>query len=1110
METSIRTWYPLADSPWPIFMRLRRFSLVPGILWIAGVGFSQTATNTTLAVTSGGSAVATVKEGTPVTLTATVTAGSSPVTRGLVEFCDAAPPHCSDIHLMGTAQLTASGTAVVSFYPAAGTHTYHAVFVGTHVAGTSSASAALNVLASIPTVTDITSVITAIAPGTYSFAVGVTGTAGTIAPTGTVSILDTSNGNYVLGTATLKLGSGSGGGSSSAGFGTPIVSAPANGPLAVGDFNGDGKKDLAVGATPGSQVTLLLGQNNGRFTVGSTSTSGTTPISIAAGDFNGDGKLDIAVVNYGNYFEPPSTSPDAYFFIAPTAEDPLTPGSVTILLGHGDGTFAAAQTLPSSANPYPSSIATGDFNGDGIPDLAITNAYEGVTPAIATVNILLGNGDGTFTLKSTNPTGSHPASVVVGDFNRDGIQDLAVANAFDDTVMILLGKGDGTFTALAPFYTGPWPNPLALAVADFNGDGIPDLAVAEYGPAALRAYSPSGGMMVLLGNGDGTFTLSEEFDARNHVNSIAVGDFNADGNADIVVSDFQGAAQVYFGDGTGNFQLPELITPNGAPVAVAAADFNGDGVTDIATASGNLNVLPAQLGSSGTSTATATVNNFFIVGTGVHQVVASYSGDNNYSGSTSGTQGLTAAQQPTTLAFTANPATSNYAQPVTLTAVVAPNAAQNHNPGGTMTFTDGSTLVGTAPVVNGTATFATTMLTSGANTLTATYSGDANFASSTATAMETVNGSGSVTTLTVAPDPVLVGQPVTLSVGVVGISYATTPTGSVTFYNGTVSLAKLTLDATGHAAYTLTALPVGSYALTAVYSGDALFYTSTSPVATLVVSAYASTTTLAVTPNPAATGQPVTLTAAVTGVASAIVPTGAATFYDLTTALGTVTLDATGHATLTTASLALGSDNLTAVYAGNAMYSGSTSAVVTEVVQPPTFTITLSSPSITLATYQHTTTAVMLTSQGNFNDTVTMACGNVPKFVTCIFQPSPAALVVNGTVTVSFYLDTDSILGGDGKSGPIASSRAQAVSAVRLAFLLAPLGLLIAGRRRRGVKLVVLLAAAAIPLALSGCGVNVITPVPSAAPGVYGIPVTATGSNSGIAHAAQLTLTVTP
>jgi hypothetical protein len=146
--------------------------------------------------------------------------------------------------------------------------------------------------------------------------------------------------------------------------------------------------------------------------------------------------------------------------------------------------FLAPLAFDSGPNPY--SVAVGDFNGDGIPDLALANAESN------TVSVLLGNGDGTFLPAQSYPAGSSPTSVAVGDFNGDGIQDLAVANY--DGVSVLLGKGDGTFLPAVGYYAGL--DPLSVAVGDFNGDGTPDLAVANYFSNSVR---------VLLGNGDGSF-----------------------------------------------------------------------------------------------------------------------------------------------------------------------------------------------------------------------------------------------------------------------------------------------------------------------------------------------------------------------------------------------------------------------------------------------------------------------------------------------------------------------------------------------------------------------------------------------------------------------------
>jgi hypothetical protein len=190
---------------------------------------------------------------------------------------------------------------------------------------------------------------------------------------------------------------------------------------------------------------VLLGQGDGTFLPAQSFPAGTGPRSVAVGDFNGDGKLDLAVADYGYYGNGQT---------------------VSVLLGNGDGTFQAAQSFP--AGTAPNSVAVGDFNGDGKPDLAVANLYSG------TVSVLLGNGDGTFLPAVTDAAGVHPSSVAVGDFNGDGILDLAVAGY--GGVRVLLGNGNGTFQTTNFSYV---PGSVSVAVGRFNGDGFPDLAAAN-------------------------------------------------------------------------------------------------------------------------------------------------------------------------------------------------------------------------------------------------------------------------------------------------------------------------------------------------------------------------------------------------------------------------------------------------------------------------------------------------------------------------------------------------------------------------------------------------------------------------------------------------------
>ena len=176
--------------------------------------------------------------------------------------------------------------------------------------------------------------------------------------------------------------------------------------------------------------------------------------------------------------------------------------------------------------------------------------------------------------------------------------------------------------------------------------------------------------------------------------------------------------------------------------------------------------------------------------------------------------------------------------------------------------------------------------------------------------------------------------------------------------------------------------------------------------------------------------------------------------------------------------------------------------------------MTLSNPTITLPTYQHTTTTVTLTSIGNFADNISVTCGKLPVYVTCIFTPTAAALTGNGTATVSFYLDTDSIVGGS-TNGPIHGSLAPPPTSTRLALLLSPftlLTLLATRRRKRRPALFLLAVILTLPTALliTACDSSVITPIPAAAPGTYTIPITATGATTGIAHTTNLILQITP
>jgi hypothetical protein len=330
----------------------------------------------------------------------------------------------------------------------------------------------------------------------------------------------------------------------------------------VGDFNGDGRLDLAVANASGGSISVLLGKPDGTFAPKMDYATGTTPWSVVAADFNGDGKPDLAVANTND-------------------------NTTSILLGNGDGAFQSHIDLPVGLGPR--SVAVGDFNGDGKADLAVANQTDN------TVSILLGYGNGTFQPSLVFAAGSSPTGVAVADFNSDGKLDLAVATSGTFSVATLQGNGDGTFQApMDHTAVGPY-NSISVAAADLNGDGIPDLAVA----ATRSGFSSEDYVSVLLGNGDGTFRNSTNYTCVRFVSSIITADFNGDGKLDLVVGTSYGDPQslsVLINKGDGTFKPHTDYSAGFAPISVAAGDFNGDGKQDLVTANDQDNNVAVLLG----------------------------------------------------------------------------------------------------------------------------------------------------------------------------------------------------------------------------------------------------------------------------------------------------------------------------------------------------------------------------------------------------------------------------------------------------------------------------------------------------------------------------------
>ncbi len=326
--------------------------------------------------------------------------------------------------------------------------------------------------------------------------------------------------------------------------------------ITAGDFNKDGHSDIAV-ARQSNSVLVLLGDGSGNFNTVDEYTVGATPVFVTTGDFNSDGYLDLVTANSGS-------------------------NNVSVLLGIGDGSFGTTTNVVVGAiGTNPSSVVTGDFNGDGASDLAVTTNTN-------KVSVVFRKSDGTYGNPTLYDVGTTPNSIIAADFNGDSKLDLAVANSGSNNIALLLGNGGGVFSNATFSGLGSGVlNPKSIAVSDFNGDGKLDIAVANSG---------SNNVSVLLGNNIGGFGNVINYGVDTSPSSITVGDFNQDGKSDLAVAtgSSSGSISLLLGNGSGGFSRTNSVTVGSNPVSVVASDFNQDGKSDLVVAnfdSSNFSVL---------------------------------------------------------------------------------------------------------------------------------------------------------------------------------------------------------------------------------------------------------------------------------------------------------------------------------------------------------------------------------------------------------------------------------------------------------------------------------------------------------------------------------------
>jgi hypothetical protein len=850
---------------------------------------------------------------------------------------------------------------------------------------------------------------------------------------------------------------------------------------------------------------------------GSPITSLGVALAFTVGDFNGDGKLDLVVGNEN--------------------ED------VTIVLGNGDGTFAAPNLVVSGH--MPSAIAVGDFNGDGVLDLAVANDD-------GTVGILLGNGDGTFTPSASLVISTDiPYAIAVGDFNGDGNLDLAVTLLVNDQVAIFLGNGDGTFTR-TPLSPSTGQSPILIAVSDFNRDGKLDLVTGN---------EKSNNMTILLGNGDGTFTPAASPVPIPGITGLvdfglAVGDLNKDGIPDLAVPVPTEGLMIFQGNGDGTFATPSILSTSGAgPIAVALGDFNADGFLDAAAANSTSSNVAFLLG-NGDGTFRNVVWPTPTGGSPQFMATGDFNGDGRLDVITTGEPDITvllqqpppqlAAVSPGSLTFgNQNVGTTGTSQPVTLSntgtaALTIASIAVSANFGETDNC-------GTSIAANGSCTVNVTFSPTTIGPLTGT--------------LTVTDNSGGVSGSTQTVSLMGAGTAPNVSLSSSSVSFGNQPVGSTS----TASAVTVTNSGTGPLNFTGIAV-TGDFTIAA---GGTTCSTNT-PVAAsascvinvtfIPTASGARSGSLTLTDN--AGGSPQTVSLSGTGLGPVVSLSGPMTFSALmvgsTSGAQTVTLTNTGYSKLTfsgitiSAPFAIATTGTTCSQANSVAAAGTCTVAITFAPtaagaapgslsfsdnapgSPQTVALSGtgqdfafaapsgSSTSATVAPGSAATYTLSVGGEGGLSGPVTFACTGAPSEATCAVSPNPATAGSSATnVTVSVTTTAASVNSPRAlRIPPVLPLSPGLRGLLMLASALAVMAWVVAHRNHSGVArwqlaTVLLASSLLLALALAGCGGGGgggggPAPNPGTPAGTYTITVTgAMGSgSSALSHSVTLRLTV--
>jgi hypothetical protein len=918
--------------------------------------------------------------------------------------------------------------------------------------------------------------------------------------------------------------------------------------LATGDFNGDGKQDLAFGAG------YVLGNGDGTF-----GQEQALPASGAfvVGDFNNDGFADLAYSFSG--LNPTSTTPYAGLNLILGSATGLTAKPVpiasgfiyarlaalrfsasgaldliayqgiaaAIFSGQGNGSFSPPRSYAFSIN------AIGDVNADGVPDLINFDTGDDVNLTVA-----YGNSDGTpqalpltltDSLYNQDPVGNSLTSVA--DMNGDGLPD-AIVKSGGTPPQVWLSTGDRRFTpAPSPSPSSTGDNGTLTVAADFNGDGLPDVVSISPGSSfSDGGIQPSiAEEQFYRGNGDGTLTNLSQLSLgfEEPVVGVVAADFNQDAKQDMVIAYSAisgggggGGAVFLAGNGDGTFAAPKQIPLLGYPLQIAAADLNGDGKMDLVISgqSGIVGYLGnGDCGFSPTQQILQVDTASIVVGDVtedkipdlicvVGQAIAVYAGNGDGTFATAPAFSATLSMaSANTLVVRIGDVNGDGKSEIAVTYGDVYNNAQlavflNQGSGNFVQDTN-TYFAGTGTFGPYQGTFMLTQLNGLAagglkQSLDVLVSGGDGLVS----LLNQLNPAPMPSPLITLTTPnnqttATAGQTLTVTASV-ATTGQTAATGAVAFFVNQQQAGTSTLMQ-GQASLPISIAAPGLITIRAVYSGDTNYAGSTAFLQ-LTSTIVPTTTTLVSSASSAAQGVSVNLSATV-GPATA---SGTVTFLDGSTSLGTATLTS-GVATYSTATLAVGSHSITATYGGDSDDAASASSAITVAIAPATIQLSATPPTLTIAAGSTGSTAITVTPMGAYAGTVTLSCANLPANSTCTFAPASLVftaasqtaqstqLMIATNVATLAKLDAPNIRPGGGYAKVLAGTWLFVMPGATLMVLRCRKDCL-----RRGALLVLLTAVLATVSACGSSGSSTAPPGPKTPPGTSTVTVSATGSSS--------------